>query len=94
MGALSYIILLIIALLVGAKNWDKIKPLFDKKGGTATKQQDNITEGEVRKVKQDRIQYLLNEKQRKIDIIKNKTGDLREEIRDIDIELKILEGQK
>lgn len=108
MSPLAWGVIAIILVLVGVKNIDKIMELIRKiKNKSQQKTENNYNEPielraqDIQEARKDKMQYLLNEKEKRIQeierlerSIESEKNKLKHEIKDIDIEIYLLQEQK
>lgn len=99
MNMLSWAVIAIIVFFVVAHNWDKIMAMF-KGRGTIKKQNgkkdefvSELTKQDIKRAREERLQYLVNEKEKRKQQIDSMTRTLREEIKEIDIQLAMMEQE-
>ena len=95
MNVLVLLILLAIIGFVVLKNWDKIQPLFSKVGNNDRNSESiAINRADIERLRKERISFLVNERGKIESKIENSTHELKYELKQIDLELALLEEQK
>lgn len=93
MNWLSWLVIIGIIGFVILKNWDKISPMFrrvEKKSNEEFTME--LSKKEIEKVRQEKLQYLQNEKNKRYIEMSERTADLKKEIKEIEMEIFMLEN--
>lgn len=95
MNTLSWMVILGIVGFVVLKNWDRIAPMFKKSKSTKEGTESiELSKADIKKAREEKMQYLINEKEKRIQEIERRSRDLKAEIKEIDIEIYLLQEQK
>ena len=95
MNMLVLLTLLAIIGFIVLKNWDKIQPFFSKvENNDKSSESVDISRGDIERLRKERINFLVDERGKIESKIENSTRELKYELKQIDLELALLEEQK
>ncbi len=97
MNILSWVVIGVILLFVLAKNWDKIAPLINYQGFRRKETRPvngeavELDSKEINEMKEQKMNYLIDEKQKRLKQIEEKTAPLKAEVKELNIEIYLLQ---
>lgn len=98
MSGLSLAVILFIFGLIILSNWDRISKFIDFKGLKLNKRNESVIDSkDINVVRDNKLQYLLNEKQKYLNELEDKRRKysyIHDRLREIDIEIHLLENYK